>query len=225
LVLKGLLLLGVGMFLLAIIFLICRLVPEINHLRGTGPLGSDLLSIQRFVPLRSFPDDIPRAVLYLEDPDFYSHWGVDPRSIQTALRMNLSQHTLVYGGSSITQQLARTLFLTTEKNLVRKSLELLTAFMLEHFLTKQRILELYLNYIPFGPGVNGFADAAVQLFGESLSTMSIPQKVALLSIMPSPFHFTPRTYQLSPTLERRSKVAHRFYRNYLSPAKNGLLDN
>ena len=199
--------------LLVVLFLCFRIVPAIDHLRGPGALPQNFPS-GTFLPLERFPGDLRRAVLALEDPGFYSHWGVDPLAVRHAIKLNLSEQYPTYGGSSINQQLARTLFLNTEKSLTRKSLEIGTALILEHSLSKHRILELYMNTVPLGPGIYGFSDAARHYMHAKVISLSDDQKISLLAVMPSPILYTPETYQDNPALAERARAAKRFFSNW-----------
>jgi len=207
----------VAQFLLMIILLVCRVAPTLHSLQEDGPIDRSILPNRTFMRLQDIPPDLTRSVLYMEDPGFYEHSGIDPFLVQRAISLNFRKQALVYGGSGISQQLARTLFLNTDKNLGRKLLELSTSLVLERSLSKKRILELYLNYIPLGRGVYGFPDAALSFYHTSLKNLTIPQKITLLTIMPSPFKYSPTTWNKSPTLRQRNQMILQFYRGLASP--------
>ncbi len=107
---------------------------------------------------------LPDAVLATEDRRFYHHFGIDPIGLARALYVNLRSGDLVQGGSTITQQLAKNVFLTPERSLHRKGQELLLSFWLEHNFTKTQILELYLNRVYFGSGTFGVDCGGTALF-------------------------------------------------------------
>ncbi len=122
----------------------------------------------RFVPLKQIPVSVRWMLVNLEDYTFYQHHGIDFEAIKGAVRVNKIIGYPLYGGSTITQQLARSLYLTTHKSYVRKYLEAIIALGLEAILGKERILELYFNYVEWGPGVFGIGaqsahDLALQI--------------------------------------------------------------
>ena len=118
--------------------------------------------------------------VYLEDHQFYTHHGIDLEAVRTAYERNKRAGTLAFGGSTITQQLTRTLFLTPHKNYLRKYLEALLSLELDLLLPKDRIMELYLNHIEWGSGIFGVGTAAKKLFpparGEALSRSVSPAR-------------------------------------------------
>jgi penicillin-binding protein 1A len=181
-----------------------------------------IITIQQSIPplknrnyqnLETFPADLRGAVLYLEDPNFYQHWGVNTEAVQAAIIHNYKRDFPLQGGSSISQQLGRTLLLSTQKNLLRKALELEAALIFELMLNKDRIFELYLNSIPLGAPQPGFYNAARFYYKSDLSELTIEQKVALLSIMPSPGAYKPSTYSKSSLLLERSKQAYYWFQH------------
>jgi monofunctional biosynthetic peptidoglycan transglycosylase len=131
------------------------------------------------------------AVLLAEDDRFYDHHGFDVEQIWIAIQEDLSKKQYVYGGSTITQQLARTLFLRPKKSIVRKLKEAVLTVYLEVFLPKKRILELYLNAIEWGPGVYGAEAASQYYFWKPASQLTPDEGVALASILPSPRRWSP----------------------------------
>jgi penicillin-binding protein 1A len=112
------------------------------------------------VPLSELPDYVPNAFVAIEDRRFYSHHGVDPLGIARALVADVIRHGASQGGSTITQQLAKNLFLTQERTVTRKLQEIVLALWLEHKFNKSQILELYLNRVYFGSGAYGIEAAA-----------------------------------------------------------------
>src|SRR3990172_2073007 len=113
-----------------------------------------------FIPLAQIPKPLRDAILAVEDARFYSHGGVDPMGIARAIYQNFRRGRIVEGGSTITQQLAKVLFLTPDKSLDRKLKEAFLALELERRYSKDRILEMYLNQIYFGAGAFGVEAAA-----------------------------------------------------------------
>ncbi len=131
------------------------------------------------------------AVILAEDDTFYQHHGFDWEQIQEAFRRDWAKKRFVYGGSTITQQLARTLYLTPHKDLLRKAKEALITWKLERTLPKQRILEVYLNVIEWGNGVFGAEAAAETYFSVPAKELTPDQAAALASILPSPRRWNP----------------------------------
>ena len=143
------------------------------------------------VKLADLPPYLPEAVLATEDRRFYSHWGLDLRGIARALYVNFKAGDTVQGGSTITQQVAKNLFLTPERSLHRKGQEMLLALWLEHTFTKDQILELYLNRVYFGAGTYGVDAAAKKYFGRSARDVTIYQAAMLAGLLKAPSRFNP----------------------------------
>jgi len=157
--------------------------------------------------LRDYPAGFADLVVASEDSRFWEHGGFDPEAIRFARELNAKAGRIVYGGSTITQQLARTLFLTPRKNYLRKYLELLAAVEAELLLPKERILELYLECAEWGPGVYGAARAAAFHYGRPLGFMTRDELVRLVSILPAPLTADPRTVDRHPALAARYNQA------------------
>ena len=119
------------------------------------------------------PKPLREAVIATEDARFYSHYGVDPMGIARAIYQNFRRGRIVEGGSTITQQLAKVLFLTPDKSLERKFKEAILAMELERRYSKDRILELYLNQIYFGHGAFGVEAAARTFFGKGVGELTL----------------------------------------------------
>src|ERR671923_59011 len=143
------------------------------------------------VRLADLPPYLPAAVLATEDRRFYSHWGVDLRGVARALYVNAREGDMVQGGSTITQQVAKNLFLTPERSLHRKGQEMLLALWLERTFTKDQILELYLNRVYFGAGTYGVDAAAKKYFGRSARDVTIYQAAMLAGLLKAPSRFNP----------------------------------
>jgi penicillin-binding protein 1A len=143
------------------------------------------------VRLSELPPYLPAAVLATEDRRFYSHFGLDLRGITRALFVNLKEGDMVQGGSTITQQVAKNLFLTPERSLHRKGQEMLLALWLERTFTKDEILELYLNRVYFGAGTYGVDAAAKKYFGRSARDVTIFQAAMLAGLLKAPSRFNP----------------------------------
>lgn len=144
-----------------------------------------------WVPLSFISPHLQRAVIMAEDASFYSHQGFDWEGIREATGRNLRSWRLGRGGSTITQQLAKNLYLSSDKTLSRKAREALIALALERHLGKKRILELYLNVAEWGQGVYGAEAAARHYFGKSALELSPEEGALLAAILPAP-----RSYDL-----------------------------
>ena len=146
---------------------------------------------QRWLPYESIPPVLRRAVLIAEDDAFFSHGGLDWNEIRASVRRNLEAGRLVRGGSTITQQLAKNLYLGSERTLTRKLREMMIAGRLERALTKRRIFELYLNLIEWGDGVYGIEAAAERHFGVPADALDARQAALLAAVIINPRRFDP----------------------------------
>jgi 1A family penicillin-binding protein len=144
-----------------------------------------------FVPLAQIPKSLRDAIIATEDSRFYSHHGVDPTGITRAIYQNFRRGRIVEGGSTITQQLAKVLFLTPDKSLERKLKEAVLALTLERRYSKDRILELYLNQIYFGQGAFGVEAAARTFFGKSVSEITLSESALLAGLPKAPATYSP----------------------------------
>ena len=144
-----------------------------------------------FVPLAQIPKALQDAVIATEDARFYSHHGVDPTGIARAIYQNWRRGRIVEGGSTITQQLAKVLFLTPDKSLERKLKEAVLALLLERRYSKNRILELYLNQIYFGQGAFGVEAAARTFFGKSVGELTLAESALLAGLPKAPATYSP----------------------------------
>ena len=133
----------------------------------------------------------PSAFVAIEDRRFYSHWGIDPRAIGRALVANVRAGGVRQGGSTITQQLAKTSFLSSDRSLKRKAQEVIIAFWLEGWLTKDEILARYMSSVYFGDGVYGLRAAARHYFNRSPSELSLAQSAMLAGLVQAPSRLAP----------------------------------
>jgi monofunctional biosynthetic peptidoglycan transglycosylase len=145
------------------------------------------------VPLSSISKSMRRAVIVAEDSRFYEHEGVDVAALQDAWEYNLEHHKLGFGGSTLSQQLAKNLFLTPSRNPLRKWHEVWLTLIMEQQLSKRRILELYLNVAEFGPGIYGVEAASRKYWGISASQLGVDQAVELAATLPGPKSHNPST--------------------------------
>jgi len=143
----------------------------------------------QWVPYEKISRHLKRAVVAAEDARFVEHAGFDWEAIAKAREKNEKRGRVVYGGSTITQQLAKNLFLSPDRSYLRKGQEAAIAAMMEALLPKRRILELYLNVIEWGNGVFGAEAAARRYFGVSAAQLSDEQAARLAAMIPSPRRF------------------------------------
>jgi penicillin-binding protein 1A len=146
------------------------------------------------IRLDELPPYLPQAFIAIEDRRFYSHVGIDPIGIARAIFRNLIGHHFAQGGSTLTQQLAKNLFLTQERTLSRKIQEAILALWLEHKYSKDQILELYLNRVYFGSGAYGIEAAASKYFGKGARSVTLAEAVVLAGLMKSPSKLAPNRY-------------------------------
>lgn len=144
-----------------------------------------------FVPLASISPNLQHAVVAAEDGRFRQHHGFDWIEMQKVLEDDVNRHRLGRGGSTITQQLVKNLFLTTERSFVRKGAEYALVPLAEAFLTKDRILELYLNVIEWGPGIYGAEAASEHYYHTHAADLTRDQSARLAAIIPAPLKRKP----------------------------------
>ncbi|MBM2840826.1 MAG: Biosynthetic peptidoglycan transglycosylase [Bacteroidetes bacterium] len=153
--------------------------------------GKTLKIIHRWVPLSRISKNVVDAVIVAEDGTFYSHGGVDWFEVRESIEKNIDERRAARGASTITQQLAKNLYLSTSKDPVRKLKELIITLLLENKLGKSRILEIYLNVIEWGRGVFGVEAAAQTYFGKPASALSLEEATRLAAVIPSPLRHRP----------------------------------
>nr|WP_255726474.1 PBP1A family penicillin-binding protein [Microvirga sp. ACRRW] len=145
----------------------------------------------RTVTLKELPPYLPKAFVAIEDRRFYSHFGIDPQGIARAVYRNITSSGGLQGGSSLTQQLAKNLFLTQERTASRKIQEAILALWLERNYSKDQILELYLNRVYFGAGAYGVEAAAQRYYGKSARHVSLSEAAVLAGLVQSPSRLAP----------------------------------
>jgi monofunctional biosynthetic peptidoglycan transglycosylase len=153
-----------------------------------------------WVPTSQISDDLLMAIVSSEDTAFYSHNGVDLHELKEAIKKDIEEKRWARGASTLTQQVVKNAFLTSEKTLWRKFKEILWARELEKVLTKSQILTFYVNMAEFGPGIYGVSDAARLYFHESASELTPRQSAFLAMLLPSPrrYHSYFKRKHLSP---------------------------
>lgn len=200
-------LLGLFFFLagLTYLFFITRGLPSLQQLEEYKPklasivYSSDLKVIHEyyeqkrsFVPLEEMPEHLLEAVMATEDRRFYEHWGMDLRRLLGAVFKNIITADLsAQGASTLTQQLAKQLFLTSEKTLTRKIKELITAIQIERTYTKPEILEMYLNHMYFGQSAYGVQSASVIFFGKNVQDIEPGESAILIGLLKAPNWYSP----------------------------------
>ena len=145
----------------------------------------------RVVSIKELPPYLPRAFVAIEDRRFYSHLGVDPVGIARAVAQNITRRGVSQGGSTLTQQLAKNLFLTPERSASRKIQEAILALWLEHKYSKDEILELYLNRVYFGAGAYGVEAAAQRYFGKPAKSVTLAEAAMLGGLVQAPSRLAP----------------------------------
>lgn len=201
-------------------------LPGVEHLKGKNPgttafidyrkaqakrQGKELVIRQEWISFKKFPKLLKEAVRLSEDAGFYGHSGIDFIELEESIKKNVLEGRKARGGSTITMQLARNLFLSPRKSYLRKIKEIVLAGRLEKKLGKKRIFHLYLNIVELGYGVFGFPAAAKHFFKKSLDQLTLEQILRLVAVMPKPLRVKPTDN--SRYIKWRMKIiAQRLYR-------------
>ena len=143
------------------------------------------------VRIDELPSYLPQAIVAIEDRRFYSHHGIDPMGLARAVITNLTAGRVVQGGSTLTQQLAKNLFLKPDRTYTRKAQELVLALWLENRYTKDEILQLYMNRVFFGGGAVGIEKAAQRFFGKSARDVTLSEATILAAVLKAPTYYNP----------------------------------
>ena len=166
--------------------------PRITLLAADGtPIARNGAIVDRPVKANTLPPHVKQAFLAIEDRRFYSHLGLDPRGLLRAAWSNATDNGMMQGGSTITQQLAKFTFLTPERSLTRKGREMLIAFWLESWLTKDEILERYLSNVYFGDNVYGLRAASLHYFYRQPERLTLSQASMLAGLVQAPSRLAP----------------------------------
>ncbi len=192
------------LILLPIVYLL--LMPDLPRLKKENPKKTALMEYretasrekrkrykinQSWVPFSKMSPYLVKAVLIAEDDKFWRHEGFDYEAIHRALEKDIRAKKFRLGGSTITQQLARNLYLSPEKSLIRKISEALLTWRMEKVLSKRRILELYLNVAEWGEGIFGAEAASKHYFGKPCSELTPEEAARLASVLPNPRKYNP----------------------------------
>lgn len=195
--------------LLAIFYLyLVATLPDVAQLKTQNPVTTAFMErdpgfpLQIWVPYTQISPHLKAAVVLAEDDRFFHHNGFDRKAIWEAARRNWREKEWKWGGSTITQQLAKNLYLNPSKNPLRKIREIFIAWSLERHLSKQRILELYLNVVEWGNGLYGAEVAARRYFNTAALHLSPAQAAKLAAMLPSP-RFSQQNFH-SPFLEQKA---------------------
>jgi len=180
-------------------------------------LGQITTERRQFVQLEQIPQALQDAVIATEDRDFYRHIGIDPRGIVRAGLHDLLALGPRQGGSTITQQLARSVYLSQAKTLTRKVAEVVLAMQLERTYTKPEIMELYLNQIYFGEGAYGVQIAAKTYFGRDVSDLSLSECALLAGLPKRPEHYSPFKDEQRAAERRNMVLALMVDEGYITP--------
>jgi penicillin-binding protein 1A len=194
--------------------------PSITVLAADGGLLAtygDLFG--RPLRLQEMPRYLPEAVIATEDRRFYSHFGIDLIGLLRAAIADLAAGRVVEGGSTITQQLAKNLFLTPERSLPRKIRETLLALWLEHRFTKNQILEIYLNRVYLGAGTYGVDAAAHRYFGLSASRLDLYQSAMIAGLLKAPARFNPTRDRELAAARTAQVLANMVEAGYINPGE------
>ncbi len=183
---------------------------ELEPLLITGLSEDANRTKRRLITYDEIPQNLVQAVVAIEDRRFFEHGGVDYIRILGALRNDLTPgHRFVEGGSTLTMQLARGFFLTPERQIKRKLIEILITFQLEHRFTKKQIFEMYANQVPMGQlgsfAINGFGEASEAYFGKDMRQLSLSESALLAGIIQSPSRLNPFRHP-DRAMERRAMV-------------------
>ncbi len=162
----------------------------------------------RWAPYGAIPSAMKKAVVAAEDGNFYAHEGVDYEAMREAIVVDIQRGKFVRGGSTITQQLAKNLYLTREKTIVRKIKEIILAKRIDDTISKRRILELYLNVVELGPMVYGVGHAADYYFGKPPSALTVRECAFLASMLPGPRIYNPYR-KMSRVMKRSDRILRR----------------
>ncbi|MDD4693511.1 MAG: PBP1A family penicillin-binding protein [Firmicutes bacterium] len=208
---------------------VLKTVPQLEDIKFSPKLATSVYDrngdlIQRlytenriWISIDEIPQQMQEAIIAIEDKNFPRHHGVDPVAILRSAFLNIKYGNLTaYGGSTITQQLAKNAFLTQEKRLTRKIKEAIWAIQIERGYTKAEILETYLNEIWFGHGTYGVEAASYLYFGKSVRNLSLEEMAMIAGVTNNPGLFSPR-YNMEAAKKRRDLVLRRMYEeNYIT---------
>ncbi|MBI2069947.1 MAG: monofunctional biosynthetic peptidoglycan transglycosylase [Elusimicrobia bacterium] len=206
-------------------------LPDVSSLKRHNPKETQLMIlretqaekagkkstiIQQWMPYEKISPHLRNAVIVAEDGRYWEHNGFDVDQFREAMRRNWEKKRLHYGASTITQQLAKNLYLSPSKNPLRKAKEAVITRQMEKHLTKRRILEIYLNVAEWGPGIYGAEAAAHHYFGKSANDLTPEEAATLAAYLPAPLRYPkPRNAKYVSRMAKRILIRMRA-RGYLS---------
>lgn len=222
-----------SLFLTAVVAAVAYLyatLPDVGALRTKNPKTTALMELrdqeygqkggkgarqQTWVTYGAMSEHLKKAVLISEDAAFFSHTGVDVKELQEALKKDWETGSFARGGSTITMQLAKNLYLNPSKNPLRKAKEIIIAWQLEQALSKRRIFEIYLNVVEWGANVYGAEAAAQHYFGKRAANLDVLEAATLTALLPSP-----RNSREKSLIQRRNLILSRMAQvGYVSAAE------
>ncbi|WP_103066457.1 transglycosylase domain-containing protein [Petrotoga olearia] len=157
--------------------------------------GEQILSTKyKYVKLDEIPPELIYFLLWTEDREFYEHNGINIKAMTRAALTNIKNFSIVQGGSTLTQQLAKTVYLTNERTIKRKIMDIMLSFFLERSYTKEEILEAYVNSVYLGNDISGFGAAAKRYYGKDLQSLSYEEMLVLIGIINGPEVYNPYKY-------------------------------
>jgi len=187
--------------------------PMSRYMEALQDSSPKLKIRQHYVPLDSISPWLQKAVIASEDAGFYYHPGFDVKAIADALDANRQRGKTVFGGSTITQQIAKNMFLSSERSWERKFKELAYALLMEKYLGKERILELYLNYAQWGKNIFGCEEASQEYYHKSCAKLSMEQSINMAAVLASPGKHRPDMGNSMFMAKRRAVI----YSNLFGP--------
>lgn len=211
------------LFLAVIVYLIIDIsryfvFPDINELQSKDPIPTAFMQYrveqyknedknitldQRWVSLDKISPYVIKAVLISEDDKFWKHEGFDAEALESAFEKNLKEGKFSFGGSTVSQQLSKNLYLSPSKNPIRKVKEAIITWRIEKTLSKKRIIELYLNIAEWGEGIFGIEAAARHYFKKSAKNLTALEAAKLAAVLPNPIIYNPLGEQ--PFVTKKSK--------------------
>jgi penicillin-binding protein 1A len=172
---------------------------------------------REIIPFNSMPSNLRDAVIVAEDADFYNHFGIDLKGIVRSVLADFRLGKLTYGGSTISQQLIRSTFLTSEKTVSRKVREIVLTLEMERRYSKDQILEWYLNQIPFGPNIYGVEAASKTYFNKPTKELSVNEAATLAAVIRAPSYLSPYGSHKNELIQRKDYILDRMAeKGYLS---------
>lgn len=195
--------------------------PMSRYMQALVDSNPEIKLRQKFIPLDSISPYLKKAVIASEDAGFYFHPGFDVRAIAEALNANQMHGKTKFGGSTITQQLAKNMFLSSERSWERKFKELAYALLMEKELGKDRILELYLNYAQWGSDIFGCEMASEVYFHKSAYKLNLDQSINMAAVIASPGKHTPQMKNSHFMMSRRSVI----YQNMFPKRDSSMVDS